>query len=180
MIDSNCFDLTMSNIVGINSNVENIAVGNLAFGHVAIVIVVVQFATIKAQVALWKLHHNSSICWGFFVVNDNVLIDIVNPQMLRCIICRSEQANENVLIESCYILRKWLIKYNKCNGWQIVRILSCLLPRRNNLPKWFLYIIFNNQQRKRLELLTVQSPIILGLQILTNSMININKNFLNI
>jgi hypothetical protein len=36
--------------------------------------------------------------------------------MLRCIICNSEQANENVLIKNCCIIRKGIIKYNKCNG----------------------------------------------------------------
>jgi hypothetical protein len=40
-IDSNCFDLTTSNIVGNSSNVESMVVGNLAFGHVATTIEVV-------------------------------------------------------------------------------------------------------------------------------------------
>jgi hypothetical protein len=37
-IDSNFYELTTSNIVGSNSNFENMAVGNLAFGNVAPII----------------------------------------------------------------------------------------------------------------------------------------------
>jgi hypothetical protein len=61
-IDSNFFDLTTSNIVGSRSNVESMAVGNLAFGNVAAIIEVMQFTVIKIQVTLWKPHHCSSIC----------------------------------------------------------------------------------------------------------------------
>jgi hypothetical protein len=53
-------------------------VGNLASGHVATIIKVVQLTTIKAQVALWKPHH-SPFVGVFLVVNDNLLIDIVSP-----------------------------------------------------------------------------------------------------
>jgi hypothetical protein len=47
---------------------------------------------------LWKPHHHSPICWGFFVVNDNLPIDIMNPWMLKHIIYKYEQTSENVLI----------------------------------------------------------------------------------
>ncbi len=110
-IDSNFCDLTTSNIVGSSLNVESVAVGNLAFGDVAAIIEVVQFTVIKVQATLWKPH----CCYPFvrvLVINDNLHVDIVNPQMLRCIICKSKQTKENVLIESCYILRKGF----KCNG----------------------------------------------------------------
>jgi hypothetical protein len=40
-IDSNFCDLTTSNIVGSNSNVENMVVGNLASNNVATIIEVV-------------------------------------------------------------------------------------------------------------------------------------------
>ncbi len=40
-IDSNFFDLTTSNIVGSNLDVENITVGNLAFSNVIAIIEVV-------------------------------------------------------------------------------------------------------------------------------------------
>jgi hypothetical protein len=103
---------------------------NLAYDHVIAIVEVVQLVAIKAQVALWKPRHHSSICWVFFVVNDNLLVDIVNPQMLICIICRSEQANDNVLIKSCYIIRKGLIKYNKCNGVTPMKThIDCVHPK---------------------------------------------------
>jgi hypothetical protein len=60
-IDFNCFDLTTSNIVGNNLNVEGMAIGNLAFSHVATTIKVMKLATIKVQATLWKPHHHSSI-----------------------------------------------------------------------------------------------------------------------
>jgi hypothetical protein len=130
MINSNCFDLTKSKIVGNNLDVENMVIRNLASSHVARIIEVVQLVTIKVQVAFWKPHHHSSICWGFFVVNDNLHVDIVNPQMLRCIICRSKQANDNVLIKSCSIIRKRLIKYNKCNGVTPMKThIDCVHPK---------------------------------------------------
>jgi hypothetical protein len=75
-IDFNFFDLTTSNIIGNNLNVESMGVGNLACGHVATTIKVVKLATIKIQVKLWKPHHRSSIFWGFFAINDNLHVDI--------------------------------------------------------------------------------------------------------
>jgi hypothetical protein len=50
--------------------------------------------------------------------------------MLRCIIYRFEQANDNVLIKSCYILRKGFIKYNKCNGVTPMKThIDCVHPK---------------------------------------------------
>ncbi len=48
-------------------------------------------------------------------MNDGLLVDLVNPQMLQCIICRYEQAINDVLVQRS-ILCKGLIKYNKVNG----------------------------------------------------------------
>ncbi len=115
-IDSNFFDLATLNIDGSNWDVESMVIGNLTSNNVVAIIKVVQLTVVKAQATLWKPHHYSSICYGFFVVNDNLDVDIMNPQMLRCIIYRFEQANENVLTKSCYILNKGFIKYNKYNG----------------------------------------------------------------
>lgn len=36
-------------------------------------------ATIVAQAQRWKRDNRDSICWGFFVVNDNFPIDLKNP-----------------------------------------------------------------------------------------------------
>lgn len=62
-------------------------------------VVVIQHAIIQVEVATWKPHNGSSICWGFFVANDNLLMDIENPQMLQCIICRTKQICANDLYQ---------------------------------------------------------------------------------
>jgi hypothetical protein len=74
-IDSNFFNLIISNIVGNLLNLENMY---FELGNV-VTIEVVQLVFIKTQITLWKPHHCNSICWGFFfVVSDNLLINIVN------------------------------------------------------------------------------------------------------
>ncbi len=73
-----------------------------------VIIQVVHLAIIKTQVVSWKLHHHSSIFLGFLTINNILLINIVNLQMLKCIIYRFEHINNNVLTKSCYILRKGL------------------------------------------------------------------------
>lgn len=35
--------------------------------------------TIAAQVQKWKPNNMNSICWGFFGINDNSLVDLKNP-----------------------------------------------------------------------------------------------------
>lgn len=72
-INSNFFDLTTSNIFGNILDFESMTIDNV------VAIKIVQLATIKVQVTLWKPHHHSPICWGFFVVNDNLPIEILNP-----------------------------------------------------------------------------------------------------
>jgi hypothetical protein len=54
-IDYNFFDLTISNVTSSNSNVENMATSNVA------IVEVVHLVVIKVKIALWKLHHHSSI-----------------------------------------------------------------------------------------------------------------------
>ncbi len=34
---------------------------------------------IAAQVQKWKPNNMNSICWGFFAINDNSLVDLKNP-----------------------------------------------------------------------------------------------------
>jgi hypothetical protein len=63
---------------------------------------------IETQIKKWK---NEG---GFFVVNDNMFVDLVNPQMLRCIICMFHQVINNILNQN-YIFCKGLIKYSKTN-----------------------------------------------------------------
>jgi hypothetical protein len=35
--------------------------------------------------------------WEFFVVNDGLPVDLMKPQMLQSIICKSEQTSSDVL-----------------------------------------------------------------------------------
>jgi hypothetical protein len=45
------------------------------------------------------------ICWGFFVINNGLPVDLVKPQMLWCIISRFEQGSSDVLVQR-YMLHK--------------------------------------------------------------------------
>jgi len=109
-IDYYFFDLTISNVTSNNSNVESMATSNVA------IVEVVHLVVIKVKIALWKPHHHSSIYCDFFVVNDNQLIDIVNPSRCWDTLSKFEQASENILSKSCFIIRRGLTKYNKYNG----------------------------------------------------------------
>jgi hypothetical protein len=74
-----------------------------------------QLVVIQMQVIAWKPHNWTLICWGFFVVIDNLPMDLEKPQMLQCIICKTEQANAFVLCQWS-TLWKGLIKFGKING----------------------------------------------------------------
>jgi hypothetical protein len=67
------------------------------------------------QAIAWKPHNWTSLCSGFFAINDNLPVDLEKPQTLRCIICRTKQVNA---LEFCQrsILEKGLIKYGKIIG----------------------------------------------------------------
>jgi hypothetical protein len=42
---------------------------------------------LHAQRKIWKPHGKTSLCWSFYCVNDNAEIDLVNTQIMRCILC---------------------------------------------------------------------------------------------
>jgi hypothetical protein len=78
-------------------DVENV---HLEFGNVTLldVVDVSQLTIIKAQAMVWKLHNCMFICWGFFVMNNGLLVNSVNLQnLLRCIICRSRSKHDTPL-----------------------------------------------------------------------------------
>jgi hypothetical protein len=52
-----------------------------------------QLEAIQAQSLTWKPHSRTSLCWGFFIGNDNLHVDFEKPQMLQCIICRTKQTS---------------------------------------------------------------------------------------
>jgi hypothetical protein len=49
-----------------------------------------RFVVGEVQVVAKKLHSHSSICWGFFVINDGLPMDLVKPQVLHCKTYRSK------------------------------------------------------------------------------------------
>jgi hypothetical protein len=52
---------------------------------------------------------------GIFTINDGLPLDLVNLQILWCIICKSKQTFNDVLAQKS-IMHKGLIKYNKVDG----------------------------------------------------------------
>jgi hypothetical protein len=57
------------------SNVENV---HLEFSNVTLldVIDVSQLVVVEAQALAWKPHNRMSICWGFFVMNDGLPMNL--------------------------------------------------------------------------------------------------------
>jgi hypothetical protein len=74
-----------------------------------------QLVVIQVQAIAWKPHNWTSLCWGFFAINDNLLMDLEKPQMLRCIIYKIEQVGAFDLCQ-CSTLWKGIIKNGKING----------------------------------------------------------------
>ncbi len=72
------------------------------------------FIITEAQAQKWKAHNMNSIGWGLFVVNNNLYVDLVNTQMLRCIIYKSQQIVGNILNQS--FIPKGFIKCSNANG----------------------------------------------------------------
>jgi hypothetical protein len=57
-----------------------------------------------------------------FVVHDNLHVDFVNPQMLWRIICRFQQAFDNILNQSSITKTHFNVKYNKTNGISLMKM----------------------------------------------------------
>jgi hypothetical protein len=76
---------------------------------------------VEAQAMALKPHSHLSICWGFFVVDDNLIVDLVKSQMLQCIICRCKQVANDVFVQ-IFTFCKHLIKYNNVNGITLMTI----------------------------------------------------------
>jgi hypothetical protein len=62
---------------------------------------------------IWKPHGRTFLCWIFYCVNENGEVDLVNTQIMCCILCY-----QNLVIEINPIIqaRKGLISYYKTNG----------------------------------------------------------------
>jgi phytoene dehydrogenase-like protein len=48
-------------------------------------------------------------------VNDEIFMDLENPQILQCIVYKLEKTS-NIILSQSFVLKKGLIKYNKING----------------------------------------------------------------
>ncbi len=72
------------------------------------------------QAAKWKLWSRNASSWAFFAVNDNEPVQVETPQVLRCILCRPEAVNLDVLSQRTRA-RKGVITYNKANGTTAMR-----------------------------------------------------------
>ncbi len=75
-----------------------------------------QLAPIKAQVAACIPHNWMSKCWGFVVVNNGWLVDLLNLQVLQCIICKFGRAFSNALTQR-FILLLWVLLCNYMIFW---------------------------------------------------------------
>jgi hypothetical protein len=97
---------------------------------------ILQLVATQAQAMFWKPHNGASIVRGFFLMNNYLHVNIVNPQMLRpffffffFFFCILEKASNNVLSEKS-ILKKELIKYTKTNGITRMRMhVDCAYSR---------------------------------------------------
>jgi hypothetical protein len=75
-------------------------------------IFILNFLKLHAQRLFWKLEERNVICWAFYVVNHNKLVDGKIPQVMRCHSCYKT----HVLYNPRTKLRKGLISYYKTNG----------------------------------------------------------------
>jgi hypothetical protein len=64
------------------------------------------------QRLLWKPHGRNAICWAFYEVNDNKLVDGKVSQIMQCFLCYKILVPFNPKTK----LRKGLISSYKMNG----------------------------------------------------------------
>jgi hypothetical protein len=68
---------------------------------------------LHAKRNFWKWHGRIFLYWIFYCVNKNVEIDLVNTQIMCCILCYQ---NPTIGINPRIQVRKGLIFYYKTNG----------------------------------------------------------------
>ncbi len=44
---------------------------------------------LHAQRLFWKSNSRNALCWAFYCVNDNKEVDLITPQIMRCILCHN-------------------------------------------------------------------------------------------
>ncbi len=76
---------------------------------------------------------NLNLLESFFSMNDDLFVDLVNPQMLQCIVYRLEQTSCNVLSQR-FVSKKRFIMYNKITNITLMKThFDCLHKKKLQL-----------------------------------------------
>lgn len=73
-----------------------------------------QLTALENQQAFWRVYHRNSPTWAFFTTNDSCPVDLVKPQLMRCIVCHPSR-RETMGLRSTRC-RKGVVLYNKEHG----------------------------------------------------------------
>lgn len=73
-----------------------------------------QLTALENQQAFWRVYHRNSPTWAFFTTNDSCAVDLVKPQLMRCIVCHPSR-RETLGLRSTRC-RKGVVLYNKEHG----------------------------------------------------------------
>jgi hypothetical protein len=60
----------------------------------------------------WRGHDRNALCWSFFIVNDNNIVNGSKPQIMRCMICHVNFVFYNLRTKE----RRGIITYFMKNG----------------------------------------------------------------
>jgi hypothetical protein len=66
----------------LNTNLSNVESVHSQFGSHLLNKNELNFVTMDVQASKWKSHNMSFICWGLFVINGNLPIDLENSQIM--------------------------------------------------------------------------------------------------
>ncbi len=96
----------------INPSLESEIGGNLQIDNEK-KIMQQHFKKLHIQRKFWKPKGRNALCWSFFCINDNKLVNLEQPQIRRCLLCYNALMNvSNRKMQA----RKGLISYYKTNG----------------------------------------------------------------
>lgn len=73
-----------------------------------------QLTALENQQTFWRVYHRNSPTWAFFTTNDSCPVDLVKPQLMRCIVCHPSR-RETLGLRSTRC-RKGVVLYNKEHG----------------------------------------------------------------
>jgi hypothetical protein len=69
----------------------------------------------------WKGHDRNALCWAFYIVNDNNIVDGSKPQIMKCIVCHVNFVPFNPRTKErrgiiTYYKKKWHNSFEKTCG----------------------------------------------------------------